>query len=170
MKVVDAIFRGIDLTSIWVGKAVAYLLIPLVLALTYEVFARYVFNAPTAFAHETGIYLYAINGMMAGAWVLFHEEHVRMDALYGRCSPRAKAILDIITAPIFFIFVSMVLWHGGIMAYQSILSNEHTTTTWSPPWYPFKSIMPAAAFLLLLEGISKFRRDILAACGKRGVS
>lgn len=170
MKIVEAIFRAIDFISTWTGKIAAYLLIPLVLALVYEVFARYMFNAPTVFAHETGIYLYAINGMMAGAWVLFHEEHVRMDALYGRCSPRVKAILDIVTAPIFFIFVSMVLWHGGIMAYHSIVSNEHTSTAWSPPWYPFKSIMPVAAFLLLLEGISKFRRDILAVCGKRGVS
>jgi TRAP-type mannitol/chloroaromatic compound transport system permease small subunit len=170
MKVVDAIFRGIDLMSIWVGKAVAYLLIPLVLALTYEVLARYLFDAPTVFAHELGIYLYAVNGMMAGAWVLFHEEHVRMDALYGRFSPRAKAILDVITSPIFFIFVSLVLWHGGIMAYQSIISNEHTTTTWAPPWYPFKSVIPVAAFLLLLEGISKLRRDILTIGGKRGVS
>ena len=170
MKVVDAIFQGIDLMSIWVGKAVAYLLIPLVLALTYEVFARYLFDAPTVFAHELGIYLYAVNGMMAGAWVLFHEEHVRMDAVHGRCSPRVKAIIDIFTAPIFFVFVSMVIWHGGIMAYQSIVSLEHTTTTWAPPWYPFKSVIPVAAFLLALEGISKFRRDILAVCGKRGVS
>jgi len=99
MKVVDSIFRGIDLVSIWVGKAVAYLLIPMVLALVYEVFSRYMFNSPTLFAHETGLYLYAVNGMMAGAWVLFHDEHVRMDALHGRCSPKVKSILDIATAP-----------------------------------------------------------------------
>lgn len=167
MKIVEGIFRAIDFISTWTGKIAAYILIPLVLVLVYEVVSRYVFDAPTVFAHETGIYLYAINGMMAGAWVLLHEEHVKMDALYGRLPLKTKAILDIVTAPLFFIFVSMVLWHGGIMAYHSIMSNEHTPSVWSPPWYPFKTIMPVAAFLLLLEGISKFRKDILTTCGKR---
>jgi TRAP-type mannitol/chloroaromatic compound transport system permease small subunit len=105
--------------------------------------------------------------MMAGAWILLHEEHVKMDALYGHLPPRTKAILDSITAPLLFIFVSMVLWHGGIMARDSIIAREHTSSVWSPPWYPFKTIMPVAAFLLLLEGISKFRRDLFSAFGKK---
>jgi len=87
---------------------------------------RYVFDKPTLFAHETGIYLYAFNGMMAGAWVLLHEEHVKMDALYGRLSPRTKAILDLITAPLFFYFCGLVLWQGWDMAYRSLTAFEHT--------------------------------------------
>jgi len=167
MKVVETIFKAIDFISVWTGKIAAYVLIPLVLVLVFEVISRYVLNRPTIFAHETGIYLYAFNGMMAGAWVLLREEHVKMDAVYGRLPFKTKAILDIITAPLFFIFCSMVLWHGGIMAYFSIIASEHTSSVWSPPWYPFKTIMPVAAFLLLLEGISKFRRDLLSAFGKK---
>jgi TRAP-type mannitol/chloroaromatic compound transport system permease small subunit len=167
MKAIEAIFRAIDFMSVWVGKVASYTLIPLVLVIVYEVVSRYVFHAPTIFAHETGIYLYAFNGMMAGAWILLHEEHVKMDALYGHLPPRTKAILDSITAPLLFFFVSMVLWHGGIMARDSIIAREHTSSVWSPPWYPFKTIMPVAAFLLLLEGISKFRRDLFSAFGKK---
>ena len=166
MKVVEAIFQAIDFISEWTGKLVSYALIPLVLVLVFAVISRYVFNAPTVFAHETGIYLYAINGMMAGAWVLLHEEHVKMDALYGRLSPKTKAILDLITAPLFFYFCGLVLWQGWEMAYRSVIGLEHTPSAWSPPWYPFRMILPASAFLLLLSGISKFRRDLSSSLRK----
>lgn len=160
------LFRVIDIISEWTGKVASYALIPLVLVLVFEVVMRYVFNKPTLFAHETGIYLYAFNGMMAGAWVLLHEEHVKMDALYGRLSPRAKAILDLITAPLFFYFVGLVLWQGWGMAYRSLIAFEHTPSSWSPPWYPFRMILPVSAFLLLLSGISKFRRDLSSSLEK----
>ena len=166
MKVVEAIFQAIDFISEWTGKLVSYALIPLVLVLVFAVISRYVFNAPTVFAHETGIYLYAINGMMAGAWVLLHEEHVKMDALYGRLSPKTKAILDLITAPLFFYFCGLVLWQGWEMAYRSVIGFEHTPSAWSPPWYPFRMILPVSAFLLLLSGISKFRRDLSSSLRK----
>lgn len=166
MKVVEAIFRAIDFISVWIGKIAAYILIPLVLVLVFEVVMRYVFDMPTLFAHETGIYLYAFNGMMAGAWVLLHEEHVKMDALYGRLSPKTKAILDLITAPLFFYFCGLVLWQGWDMAYRSLTGFEHTPSAWSPPWYPFRMILPVSAFLLLLSGISKFRRDLSSSLRK----
>lgn len=163
---VAAFFRVIDIISEWTGKAASYILIPLVLVLVFEVVMRYVFNRPTIFAHEAGIYLYAFNGMIAGAWVLLHEGHVKMDAVYGRLPPKTRAILDLITAPLFFYFCGLVLWQGWEMAYRSIIGLEHTASAWSPPWYPFRTILPVSAFLLLLAGVSKFRRDLLSAFRK----
>jgi len=163
---VAAFFRVIDIISEWTGKVAAYILIPLVLALVYEVVARYVFDSPTLWAHEIGIYLYAFNGMIAGAWVLLHEGHVKMDAVYGRLPPKTKATLDLITAPLFFYFCALVLWQGWEMAYRSVIGLEHTPSAWSPPWYPFRIILPVAAFLLLLAGLSKFRRDLSSSFKK----
>lgn len=161
-----AFFRVIDIISEWTGKVASYVLIPLVLVLVYEVIMRYVFDKPTLFAHETGIYLYAFNGMIAGAWVLLHEGHVKMDAVYGRLSPKTRAILDLITAPLFFYFCGLVLWQGWEMAYRSLIGLEHTPSAWSPPWYPFRMILPVAAFFLLLAGVSKFRRDLSSSFKK----
>jgi TRAP-type mannitol/chloroaromatic compound transport system permease small subunit len=167
MKKVAGLFRVIDIISEWTGKGASFALIPMALVLLFEVVMRYVFDTPILFGQETSIYLYAFNGMIAGAWVLLHEEHVKMDGLYGRLPPKIKAILDVITAPLFFYFCILVLWQGWGMAYRSVIGLEHSPSAWGPPWYPFKMIIPVAAFLLLLEGISKFRRDLLSAFGKR---
>ena len=166
MKKMSALCRIIDNISEWTGKGVSFILIPMCLILVYEVIMRYVFSRPTLFAHETGIYLFAFNGMMAGAWILLVDGHVRMDVLHARFSPKTRAIVDLITAPLFFYFCAIVLWQGWEMALRSLTVFEHTASAWSPPWYPFKMIIPVATFLLLLAGIPKFWRDILSAFGK----
>lgn len=149
----------VDAISEWTGKAVSFFLIPMCLLLVYEVIMRYGFNDPTAFSHETSVFLYGCTGMLAGAWVLCRDEHVRMDAVYGRLSPRIKAIIDLVTAPLFFFILAVLLWQGGDMAYFSVTMREHTQTPWGPPYYPLKIVIPLSAFLLLLAGMAKFIRD-----------
>lgn len=124
---------------------------------------RYGFNSPTVFAHETSLFLYGGTGMLAGAFALRHDAHVRMDAVYGRLSPRSKAILDLITASIFFYLCALILWQGWEMAHRSLMVLEHTMTPWGPPYYPIKMAIPVAAFLILLQGLAKFIRDFFLA-------
>jgi len=153
----------IDAISEWTGKAISFLVIPMVLVLVYEVIMRYGFNSPTLFSHETSVFLYGTTGMLAGAWVLCRDGHVKMDAIYGRLSLRVRAIIDLATAPFFFLLVGVVLWTGWDMAYFSVKVNEHTQTPWGPPYYPLKLAIPVSAFLLLLAGVAKFIRDFFHA-------
>ncbi|MBA7469041.1 hypothetical protein ES707_04303 [subsurface metagenome] len=166
MRKVAAFCHVIDAISERVGKGISYLVILMVLLLVYEVIMRYAFNSPTVFAHEASLFLYGTTGMLAGAWVLRHEGHVRMDAIYGRLSPRTRAIIDLATAPLFFLLVGVVLWTGWDMAYFSVKVNEHTQTPWGPPYYPLKLAIPLAALLILLQGIVKFIRDFFLFCRK----
>ena len=151
--------RIIDAVSEWIGKGISFLVILMVLLLVYEVIMRYAFNSPTVFAHETSLFLYGTTGMLAGAWVLRHDGHVKMDAIYGRLPLRTRAIMDLATAPLFFLLVGVVLWTGWDMAYFSVKVNEHTQTPWGPPYYPLKLAIPLSAFLLLFQGLAKFIRD-----------
>ena len=166
MKKVAAFCHVVDAVSEWVGKGISFLLIPMVLLLMYEVIMRYGFDSPTVFAHETSLFLYGTTGMLAGAWVLRLGGHVRMDAIFGRLPLRTRAIIDLATAPLFFLLVGVVLWTGWDMAYFSVKVNEHTQTPWGPPYYPLKLAIPLAALLILLQGIAKFIRDFFLSCRK----
>ncbi len=165
-KVLLAFCQISDAISEWSGKIVSFLLIPMCLLLVYEVTVRYGFNSPTLFVHETSLFIYGVIGMMAGAWALLRSEHVKMDALYGRLSPRAKAILDLITAPLFFYFCALLLWQGWEMAYFSVVMKQTTQTPWGPPFYPLKIAIPVSTFFILLAGLAKFIRDFFLACRK----
>ena len=166
LRKVAAFCRAVDAISEGIGKGISFLIIPMVLLLVYEVVMRYGFDSPTIFAHETSLFLYGTTGMMAGAWVLRRDGHVRMDAIYGRLSLRTRAIIDLATAPLFFLLVVIVLWTGWDMAYFSVTMNEHTQTPWGPPYYILKIAIPISAFLILLQGIVKFIRDFLLSCRK----
>ena len=166
MKKVAAFCRIIDAVSERVGKGISFLVILMVLLLVYEVIMRYAFNSPTVFAHETSLFLYGTTGMLAGAWVLRHDGHVRMDAIYGRLPLRTRAIIDLATAPLFFLLVVVVLWMGWDMAYFSVKVNEHTQTPWGPPYYPLKLAIPLSAFLMLFQGLAKFIRDFFLSYRK----
>jgi TRAP-type mannitol/chloroaromatic compound transport system permease small subunit len=86
-----------------------------------------------------------------------------MDVVYSRCSPRTKAILDLITAPIFFCFAATLLWTSGEIAWESIQELERSNSQWRPPIYPIKSLIPVAALLVLLQGVAKFVRDVFTS-------
>lgn len=167
MKRLIALLRVIDGISERSGKLLSFFLVPMCLVLVYEVIMRYGFNRPTIFAYETSLFIYGAIGMLGGAYVLLHDGHVRMDAVYGRLSLRTRALIDLITVLLFFYFCALLLWQGWEMAYFSLTIKEHTGTPWSPPYYPIKLIIPIAAFLILLQGLVKFIRDLLSVIGKQ---
>ncbi len=128
--------------------------------MVYEVVARYVFNNPTIWSFEIGFFMYGGIGILGGGYVLFHGQHVRLDFIYGRLSPRNKAILDLVTAPLFFFALGVLLWQSGVIGFQSVMIGETTGSTWRPPYYPIKMAIPVATFLVLLQGLAKFIRDL----------
>jgi len=149
----------IDSINEWTGKIMAYFLIPLVLLMVFEVVMRYAFNNPTNFSYDTSIFMYGAIGILAGGYVLKHRAHVYLDIFYRRLSPRGKAIIDLVSALLFFYFLGVLLVHGwelGLFAYQI---GQRTSTPWGPILWPFKMLIPLASVLLVLQGIAKFIRD-----------
>ncbi|VFR16201.1 TRAP-type transport system, small permease component, predicted N-acetylneuraminate transporter [plant metagenome] len=154
---------AVDRLSTWVGKAFAWLIVILTVMIVWEVFARYFFSSPSAWAFDMQLMLYGTLFMMAGAYTLAKSGHVRGDILYGFFSPRTQATLDLILFILFFIpgVVAMV-WAGWYFAAESIAIREHSSLMANgPPIYPFKAIIPFAGAFLLLQGVAEIGRCIL---------
>jgi len=131
--------------------------------LVFEVVSRYVFDSPTLWAHETAIFFFGTLGMFAGAYALLMREHVIFDLVYRRLSRRQKAIIDSATAIFFFLAIVVIIWQGWNMAFHSTIIREHSSSAWRPPLYPFKWVTPVAGFILFMQGIANFMRNIFFA-------
>ena len=163
MKKLKTFLTYIDAISDWSGKGVAYLILPGIIILSWEVVSRYVFNNPTMWAHGTSQRIFATYYILAGAYVLRHDQHVTVDIVYNRLSLRKRAILNLIGGIFFFIFCGVLLWKGIDFAWTSMSQLEPDETPWRAPLYPFKMMIPLGAFLILLQGLAKFIRDLATA-------
>ena len=154
---------SIDGLSTKLGHFSAYSIAVLTAVICWEVGSRYFFNSPHDWVFDVTYMLYGVLFMMAGAYTLSKNGHVRGDVLYGFFTPRTQAILDLALYIIFFIPGIVALVYAGIsFASESIAINEHTTQTANgPPIWPFKMIIPIAGGLLLLQGIVEIIRCIL---------
>ena len=159
--------RIIDSVSDWSGRVVCYLILFLALIVGYEVVARYAFDSPTVWVNELSTMFFGTFIIMGGAYTAFKGGHVNMDVIYGSFRPRIKALIDVITIFLAFIFVGVLVWKGWEAAWRSIKLMEHASTQWGPPLYPFRIMLPLGAFLLFFQLIAKFIRDIITlATGK----
>ena len=162
------LFLTIDRISTFVGHCFAWLVVGLTGLIGYEVFSRYVLNNPHAWAFDAQIMLYGTMFMMAGAYTLAKNGHVRGDILYGFLKPRTQAIFDLILYIVFFIPGVVALASAGYsFAADSWRILEHSSITADgPPLYPFKTILPIAGVFLLLQGLVEIFRCIV--CIKQG--
>jgi TRAP-type mannitol/chloroaromatic compound transport system permease small subunit len=158
----------VDRMSTWVGQAFSWLIVALTLHVSWEVFSRYALDAPRAWAFDAMIMLYGTLFMMAGAYTLSKGGHVRGDVLYGFFRPRTQATIDLVLYIVFFIpGVVALAWAGYTYAAESWAINEHSTiTSEGPPIYPFKTVIPVAGVILLLQGVVEIVRCII--CLKQG--
>lgn len=153
----------IDKISTLVGHAFAWLIVPLTLLISWEVFSRYALDRPHAWAFDAMIMLYGTLFMMAGAYTLAKNGHVRGDVLYSFFVPRTQAIVDLVLYVLFFIpGVIALAWAGYTYAAESWAILEHSSiTSDGPPIYPFKSVIPLAGTILLLQGIVEIIRCVI---------
>jgi len=158
----------VDKLSTFAGQAFSWLIIVLTLHVSWEVFARYVLDSPRAWAFDAMIMLYGTLFMMAGAYTLAKNGHVRGDMIYGFFPPRSQAALDLTLYIVFFIpGVIALVWAGYGYAGDSWRINEHSTiTSEGPPIYPFKTVIPLAGAFILVQGIVEIIRCII--CLKQG--
>lgn len=147
----------LDAICRFVGKAVAWLIIPMVGSLVWEVTARYVFNAPTAWAYDMTFMLYGTFFMLGSAWTLQRGGHIRTDIYYERWSVRTKARVDLACyLVLFFPAMAIFAWLGWAYFWRSFELNERIVTSpWLPIVWPFKFVIPATAALLILQGIAE---------------
>jgi len=156
------LLRAIDQVSYWSGKAFAWLIVALTLVVSVEVFKRYILNAPTAWIFDLNNMLYGTLFMMTGAYTLALAAHVRADFVYIYLRPRAQAALDLILYFLFFIPGILGLIYAGYgYAADSWRIGEHSTVTAEgPPVYHFKSVIPLAGALVMLQGLGEIVRCI----------
>ena len=154
--------RWIDTTTRWAAKAAAWMVPLLVLELVYDTAARYLFNAPTAWSYDISYMLYGGIFMLGAAHTLHIDRHVRIETFYGQLSRRGKALVDGIGYLLcFFPAVGALLYFGGGFALRSWkMSEVGGESMWQPPIYPFKTLLPLAAALLLLQGMAEFLRCV----------
>jgi TRAP-type mannitol/chloroaromatic compound transport system permease small subunit len=158
----------IDKVSTWIGQFFSWLIVALTFMISWEVFSRYVLDSPHAWAFDVMSMMYGSLFMMAGAYTLSKNGHVRGDVLYGFFPPRLQAWLDLILSLVFFIPGVVALAYAGYgFAADSWAINEHSNVTADgPPIYPFKTKLPIAGAFLLAQGLVEIVRCIV--CIKQG--
>jgi TRAP-type mannitol/chloroaromatic compound transport system permease small subunit len=159
----------IDSLSLWVGKAFAWLILVLTLGVSYEVFVRYVLGAPTTWAFDFSYITYGAMFLMAGAYTLSRNGHVRADVVYRLWKPSTQATFDLVLYIIFFLpAVLAFIYSGWKYAEMSIRFRE--VSIFSPagvPVFPLKTLVPITGVLLLLQGFAEIVRCIV--CIRSGV-
>jgi TRAP-type mannitol/chloroaromatic compound transport system permease small subunit len=153
----------IDRVSTWVGQAFAWLIVALTFLMTWEIFSRRFFDAPHAWVFDAQLQLYGIMFMMAGAYTLAKSGHVRGDVLYGFFSPRVQAGIDLTLYVLFFIpGVVAMTYAGTIYAADAWRIKEMSSVMVDgPPVYTFKSFIPLAGALILLQGLTEIARCVI---------
>ncbi|BBK33743.1 TRAP-type mannitol/chloroaromatic compound transport system permease small subunit [Stella humosa] len=159
----NRILFAIDALSTWVGKAFAWSIVVLTLAIVWEVFSRYVLKTPTDWAFDVSYMLYGTLFMMAGAYTLSRNGHVRGDFLYRQWSPRTQAGLDLVLYVLFFFPGILALIYAGFgFAKMSWMFNEHSSNSPNgPPLYHFKTLIPITGVLMLLQGLAEAARCVI---------
>jgi TRAP-type mannitol/chloroaromatic compound transport system permease small subunit len=153
---------AVDRFSTWMGQLFAWLIVLLTFAISWEVFSRYVLGKPHAWMLDAQIMMYGILFMMAGAYTLSKNGHVRGDVLYGFFRPRTQATLDLILYIIFFLpGVFAMTWAGWTYFQESLAIHEQTFNADPIPVYPFKFFIPLAGSILLLQGFVEISRCII---------
>lgn len=161
-------FLTVDKISTFIGHLFSWLVVALTALIGFEVFSRYVLNNPHPWAFDAQMMLYGTMFMMAGAYTLAKNGHVRGDILYGFLKPRTQATFDLVLYIVFFIPGVIALAYAGYgYAADSWRILEHSSiTSDGPPIYPFKTIIPVAGVVLLLQGIVEILRCVV--CIKEG--
>jgi TRAP-type mannitol/chloroaromatic compound transport system permease small subunit len=151
----------IEWVNVKAGEYVAYWGVIAVFVYYYEVVARFVFNSPTNWVHESMFLMFGMQYMISGAYAYREDQHVRVDVVYTHLSTRGKAIADIISSVFFFIFTLTMLYTGWKFASDAVQNSETSFTEWGVQYWPVKIAIPLGAALIILQGVSKLLKDIV---------
>jgi len=161
VRIVRAIDRFTDTTGTWI----AWLNIPLVLAVSYEVVARYGFNAPTIWAYDVSFMLYATIFMLGAAYALHKGAHIRTDFFFEKWSIRTRGVIDSVAYIVFFFpALAVFLYVSGAEGWYAFEIGETSEQSpWRPILWPFKMVVPLTCLLLMIQGVSETIKSVYAA-------
>jgi TRAP-type mannitol/chloroaromatic compound transport system permease small subunit len=151
-----------------IGLIAALVVAPLVLATVYEVFSRYLFNAPTIWAYELAYMAMGTNFLLGAAFTLRERGHIRIDVAYSHFSPRLKALIDSLGYLLFFLPVAWWLsWGLWNYAYGALLSGETSgESAWNPVIWPFRLVFFLGFLMLALQGTAELIKALLVLSGR----
>jgi TRAP-type mannitol/chloroaromatic compound transport system permease small subunit len=160
---VERFLHTVDGITTWVGKAAAWLVVALMAMVCLEVVKRYLLNMPTAWVFDASNMLYGSLFMLAGAYTLAQNSHVRGDFFYSSMRPRTQASFDLVLYIVFFLpGIAALLYAGYHYAELSWRIQEHSTVTADgPPIYPFKTVIPVAGAFVMLQGVAEIVRCVV---------
>jgi TRAP-type mannitol/chloroaromatic compound transport system permease small subunit len=162
-KPITGFIRCVDATNIVVGKFSQYLVFGMMGILLYESISRTIFNQPHIWVVEVAQFTMAAYYLLGGGYSMILDGHVRMDLLYGRWSPRTRAVMDSITGVV-LLFYLVILLYGAISSVEYALRyNQVNYSSWGPPLAPIKIIMAIGILLMLLQSIAIFLKDLTVA-------
>ncbi len=155
MLIINGYCRAITQVNRWLAIAVSSLVFIMVAAISYEVVARYFFDAPTVWALELSTLLLGPYFLLAGPYFLHTAGHVNVDILYSKLSPRIAAIADTGIYAVIVIISCILIYQSIPIAENSIDSGETSFSSWNPVIWPVKSLIPLAFSLLLLQSVAE---------------
>ena len=160
-----AVTGKIDRLTDTIGLGIAWLNVPLVLAVAYEVVARYFFRAPTIWVFDVTYMLYGTIFMLGSAYALHKGAHIRTDFFFEKWSIRTKGMIDAIAYVVFFFPSLLVFLVIGAQEgwYAFGIGETSEQTPWRPILWPFKMMVPLAILLLLIQGVSETIKSVYAA-------
>ena len=163
MTVLEKVTKFIDAVSDRTGRIVGWIAVPMIIALIYEVFARYVFHRPTIWSYEITYMIYGTHFLLGAAYTLRVKGHIRIDLLYMRFSPRGRALIDTLGYLVIFFPVMIILVIASFdMAKDAFMIHEVSQfTPWQPILWPFKSVICVGFSLLILQGVAEFIRSVI---------
>lgn len=151
---IKGFFELIDTITEKIGRPASLLVFVMTAVTTTEVVGRYVFNHPTIWAWPLNRQIFGLFILVAGAYTMSKDGHIRIEIFYDHFPPRIKLIARLITLCCFVIFMGVLLWQASWMGLNSLKMGEKITGAFRMPLYPFKILIPICVFLFLLQGIA----------------
>lgn len=160
VKVIEAYLRFTDWLNARFAWIVAFLIVPMLLIMIWEIVMRYFFNSPSQWAFEISLFFYGGYIALGGAYTLLAGAHVNVDIVWGRLSPRGRAILDVLTSGFAFLFIGVLFWVSLELTINSWAIGETTMSHWKPIYYPLRTTLPVGCLLFLMQLLAKLIRDV----------
>ena len=159
----ESLSNGLETITRKQGDLASFLIYPLLLIVVYEVFMRYVFNAPTTWGFEATTFIYGLHYMFGFSYTDVHGGHVKVDIFTSLAPQKVQTWISLLTNLVLFmpVMTCMAIWSVKF-GYMSFLGREVNSTSWAPPIWPLKILMALCFIFLLLQGIANLLKDINA--------